>query len=82
MAIGAVAALKQVDKAGVVKVVGFDNIAATHPLLQEGSLLATADQYAADLAVYGIEYALEILAAGNVATDKETPVTLITAKDL
>ena len=82
MAIGAIAALRQAGKSGAIKVVGFDNIAAVHPLLSDGSLTATADQYAAQLAIYGIEYALEILTAGKAPADKKTPVTLVTRADL
>ena len=82
MAIGAVAALRQAGKSGDIKVVGFDNIEAVHPLLNEGSILATADQFAADLAVFGIEYALEILRGDERPADKQTPVQLITQQDI
>ena len=82
MAIGAVAALRQAGKIGQIKVVGFDNITATHELLKNGDLLATADQYGNQLAVYGIEYALQILKDGILPDDRKTPVDLITASDL
>ena len=82
MAIGAIAALRQAGKSGAVKVVGFDNIEAAHPLLRNGSLTATADQYAAQLAIYGIEYALQILTDGETPADKKTPITLVTREDL
>ena len=82
MAIGAVAAIRQAGKAHVIQVVGFDNIGATHDLLRNGSMLATAEQYGDKLAVYGIEYALQILHDGNVPADRRTPVKLITVDDL
>jgi ribose transport system substrate-binding protein len=82
MAIGAVAAVRQAGKTGQIQVVGFDNISATHELLQSGDMLATADQYGNQLAVYGIEYALQILNDGTVPDDHKTPVDLITASDL
>jgi len=82
MAIGAVAAIGQAGKAGSIQVVGFDNIGATHDLLRNGNMLATAEQYGDKLAVYGIEYALQILTHGDVPEDKRTPVRLITAGDL
>ena len=44
-------------------VVGFDNIAAMQQLLREGKVVATADQHGDQLAVFGIEYALEMLKA-------------------
>ena len=82
MAIGAVAAIRQAGKAGEVKVIGFDNIGATHALLKNGDMLATVEQHGSELAVYGIEYALQILQDGKVPADKKTPVNLIVAGDL
>jgi ribose transport system substrate-binding protein len=40
--------------------------------------LATADQHADQLAVYGIEVALQILADQTPPEDKQTPVDLVT----
>ena len=82
MAIGAVAAVRQAGKTGEIQVIGFDNISATHELLRNGDMLATADQYGNKLAVYGIEYALQILRNGVIPDDRKTPVDLITAGDL
>jgi ribose transport system substrate-binding protein len=79
MALGAAAAVRQAGRAGQVHVVGFDNIAAVRQLLQEGRILATADQHADRLAVYGIEFALQILRGDARPEDKQTPVDLITA---
>lgn len=81
MALGAVAALRDAKKLEAIKVVGYDNIAAAQQLLQEGLLLATADQHAGQLAVYGIEYALEMLRTKAAPADKETPVDLIIRPD-
>ncbi len=77
MALGAISALKAGNFMDKVKVVGFDNISAANELVQKGELLATADQHADQLAVYGIEYALECLKTGTIPEDKETPVDLI-----
>jgi ribose transport system substrate-binding protein len=82
MALGAVAALKAANKTDSVFVVGFDNISAVHDLMKEGKVLATADQHADQLAVFGIEYALEMLAKKGTPADRETPVDLITAENL
>jgi ribose transport system substrate-binding protein len=79
MALGAVAALKAAGKPDVL-VAGFDNIAAVHQLLQEGRVAATADQHADKLAVYGIEYALDMLRTKAAPADRETPVDLVTAE--
>ncbi len=80
MALGAIAALRTAGKSEQIKVIGFDNISAAQQLLQEGKLVATVDQHAAQLATFGIEYALEVLQKKSSPADKETPVELITKK--
>ena len=82
MALGAVAALKAAGKLDAVKVVGFDNISAVQQLVQEGKILCTVDQHADQIAVNGILYALDILSGKAAPEDKETPVDLVTAKEL
>jgi len=82
MALGAVAAVRQAGKAGQVAVVGFDNISAIREMLRDGRVLATADQHAAQLAVFGIEYALQILQGKAKPQDRRTPVDLVTAEKL
>ena len=77
MALGAVAALSAAGRLDDVHVVGFDNIAAVQELLREGKVLCTVDQHGDQLAVYGIEYALEMLEGNAPPADKETPVDLI-----
>ncbi len=79
MALGAVAAVKAAGKHGKVWIVGFDHLTAVQELLRDGTILATADQHADQLAVYGIEYALEMLRTKATPADKETPVELISA---
>ncbi|WP_455807753.1 substrate-binding domain-containing protein [Pseudomonas koreensis] len=82
MALGAVSAVRAAGKAGKVMVVGYDNINAIKPMLKDGRVLATADQYAARQAVFGIEAALKLVKGEKVDTnDKgviETPVQLVT----
>jgi ribose transport system substrate-binding protein len=82
MALGAVAAVKAAGKSDGILVVGFDNISAVQRLLKEGKILCTVDQHADKLALYGIEYALEMLGGRGTPVDKETPVELITAETL
>ena len=81
MALGAVSAIKTAGKTDDILVIGFDNISAVQRLLKEGKILCTVDQHGDKLAIYGIEYALEML-QGGTPTDKETPVDLITAETL
>ncbi len=82
MALGAAAALKAAGKTGKIDVVGFDNIAAARQLINEGKMLCTVDQHGDQIAVYGIEYALEIIKTKSAPQDKETPVDLVTAETL
>ncbi len=82
MALGAVAAIKEAGRTGQVLVVGFDNISAVQDLVREGRVLATVDQHADRLAVFGIEYALDILGGRATPADRETPVDLVTAETL
>ncbi len=82
MALGVVAAIRAAGREGEVLVAGFDNISAIQRLIREGQVLCTVDQHADQLAVYGIEYALEILKSGQRPADLETPVDLITADAL
>ena len=80
MALGAVAAVRQAGRTDDVLVVGFDNLSAANDLVQSGELLATIDQHGDELAVYGIEYALQILHSGIIPENIITPVDLIVAK--
>ncbi len=79
MALGALAAVKAAGREGGVRIVGFDNISAIQEAVKSGAVLATADQHAGQLAVFGIEYALQILRDGVDPEDRETPVDLVTA---
>lgn len=81
-ALGAVAAVTQSGRAGEVLVVGFDNISAAQALIREGDMLATIDQHADLLAVYGIEHALVALESGTMPQGKSTPVDLVTRETL
>ena len=82
MAVGAVSAVRAAGKAGQVQVVGYDNINAIKPMLKDGRVLATADQFAAKQAVFGIETALKIIKGEKVDSGPngviETPVELVT----
>ncbi len=79
MALGAAAAVRQAGKLGDVLIVGFDNIAAVRQMVEDGRVLATADQHAEQLAVFGIEYALQIIGGASAPADRQTPVDLVTA---
>ncbi|MGF6772132.1 ribose transport system substrate-binding protein [Paraburkholderia sp. GAS199] len=82
MAIGAVSAVRAAGKQGKVLVVGYDNINAIKPMLKDGRVLATADQYAAKQAVFGIDTALKALnehkKQSQLSGVVETPCDLVT----
>jgi ribose transport system substrate-binding protein len=86
MAIGAVSAVRAAGKQGKVMVVGYDNINAIHPMLKDGRVLATADQFAAKQAVFGIDTALKGLSENKKQSELsgvvETPVVLVTKDTL
>ena len=82
MALGAAAAVSQAGKEDQVKIVGFDNITALHDLIRGGNVLATIDQHADLLAVYGIEFTLDALHSDLPLEDKTTPVDLITVTSI
>lgn len=81
MALGAVSAVRAAGKAGKVQVVGYDNINAIKPMLKDGRVLATADQFAARQAVFGIDTALKMIKGDKLDIKDgviETPVELVT----
>ena len=82
MAIGAVSAVRAAGKQGKVYVVGYDDIDAIKPMLKDGRVLATANQYAAKQAVFGIDTALKAIEEHKKQSDLsqvvETPVDLVT----
>ena len=82
MALGAVAAVKAAGKTGQVQVVGYDNIGAVKPMLKDGRMLATADQFGAKQAVFGIEIALKALSEKKKQSEMpeaiQTDVVLVT----
>lgn len=82
MAVGAVSAVRAAGKQGKVLVVGYDNINAIKPMLADGRVLATADQFAAKQAVFGIDVALKAIKEhkkqADLASTVETQVQLIT----
>jgi len=82
MALGALAAVKAAGREGQVLIVGFDSISAIQQAVKNGDVLATADQHAGELAVYGIEYALQIVREGLAPEDRETPVDVVSAQSV
>ena len=82
MALGAASAVSFADLDHDVTIVGFDNISAVHPLLNDGRILATVEQYGDQFAVNGIELALDMIKGQSELVDRETPLVVISKADL
>ena len=79
MALGVVKAIDAAGKSGTIKVVGFDNIPAVQPLLKEGKMIATIDQFGSQMAANGIDYAIKALQGEKLEGWIKTPIKLVTA---
>ncbi len=82
MALGVVKALDAAGKSSTIKVVGFDNIPAVQPLIKGNKMLATVEQFGAQMAVFGINYGLRTMNGEKFTGWIQTPLKLITAADL
>jgi ribose transport system substrate-binding protein len=82
MALGVVKALDSAGKSGTIKVVGFDNIPAVQPLIKNGKMLATVEQYGAQMAALGIDYGLRELAGEKFTGWVKTDIKLITVANI
>ena len=80
MALGAAAAVRAAGKTGQVLLCGYDGISAVENLVRDGQVVCTVQQYADKLAVFGIEYALQVLRDKTTPQDKETALDLVTAE--
>lgn len=63
MAVGVVKALEAAGR-GDITVVGFDNIPAVGPMIEDGRMLATVDQFGTRMAADAIDLALGVVAGG------------------
>src|SRR6201984_2530093 len=79
MALGVIKAIDAAGQSGKIKVVGFDNIPAVQPLLKDGKLLATIDQFGSQMDANGIDYAMKALAGEKLEGWIKTPIKLVTA---
>ena len=82
MALGAASAVSMARREKEIVIAGFDNISAIHPLIEAGTVTATVDQFGDQLAVFGIEYAIEALESGAELEGRETLLELVTAETL
>lgn len=79
MAIGVVKALESAGRKDI-QVVGFDNIPAVEPMIKDGRMLATVDQFGTEMAANAIDMALGVVAGGKPLEGwVKTPIELVTA---
>ncbi|SAL56140.1 periplasmic binding protein/LacI transcriptional regulator [Caballeronia peredens] len=82
IAMGAIDAVRIAGKQGRVLVTGYNNIEAVQPMLDDGRLLATVEQFGARQAVFGVDVAVKALLEKRRERDlspyMETPVQLVT----
>lgn len=80
MAIGVVKALESAGRTDI-QVVGFDNVPAVDPMIKDGRLLATVDQFGQEMAANAIDMALEVVRGGpELEGWVKTPIKLVTAE--
>ena len=80
MAIGVVKALESAGRTDI-EVIGFDNIPAVGPMIEDGRMLATVDQVGTDMAANAIDMALDVVSTGEQLQGwVKTPIELVTAK--
>ena len=83
MALGVAKAIDAAGKAGQIKVVGFDNIPAIRPLVKNGKVLATVDQFGTDMAANAIDQGLKSRKDSKPLKGwVKTPIELVTAKNV
>ncbi len=79
MAVGVVKALEAAGRDDIM-VVGFDNIPAVGPMIEDGRMLATVDQFGQQMAANAIDLALEVVAGGPALEGwVKTEIELVTA---
>lgn len=83
MAMGAVDAVRDAGRSGGVYITGYNDIDAIKPLIADGRVLATMNQFAARQAIFGVDVALKAVTEQKKQSDLsrtiETPLQLVTA---
>jgi len=52
------------------------------PLIADGTMLATVEQFGSNMAVFGIEFGLRELAGESFCGWQKTPIDLVTAENV
>ena len=85
MAMGAVDAVRDAGRTGGVYITGYNDSDAIKPLLADGRVLATMNQFAERQAVFGMDVALKAVTEqrkqGELSRVIETPLQLVTSEN-
>ncbi|WP_144140094.1 substrate-binding domain-containing protein [Paraburkholderia sp. BCC1884] len=83
MAMGAVDAVRDAGRTGGVYITGYNDVEAIKPLIADGRVLATINQFADRQAIFGIDVALKAVTEQRKQSELsrviETPLQLVTA---
>jgi ribose transport system substrate-binding protein len=82
MTLGVVKAVQAAHKTGQIQIASFDNIPAVQPLVKDGTVTATLDQFGSQQAAMGIDFAMKELSGQNVSGWQKTDIKLITKNSL
>jgi len=77
MALGVVQAIDAAGKSGEILVAGFDNIGPIQPMIEDGTVLVTLDQFGAQQAAFGIDFAMRAIDGEKLTGWNKTDVELI-----
>jgi len=77
MAIGAVRAVKEADKADQIKVIGFDGISEALNMIVSGELYGSVAQFPAEMGILGVENAVKLINGEEVEENIDTGAKLI-----
>jgi ribose transport system substrate-binding protein len=84
MAMGAVDAVRDAGRTGHVYITGYNDIEAIRPLIADGRVLATINQFAERQAVFGLDVAVKAVSEqrrqSELSPRIETPLQLVTAE--
>ncbi|MFI6596151.1 sugar ABC transporter substrate-binding protein [Nonomuraea sp. NPDC050536] len=78
MALGAIKAIEEQGKSGQIKIASFDDIPAIQQYVKDGSVVATLDQFGAQQAANGIDYAMKMIGGQTFSGWQKTDIKLIT----
>lgn len=78
MAIGALRAVQEANKADAIQIIGFDAIGEAVNLVKEGKLMGTVAQYPGEMGIKGVQAAVDAINGKEIEMNVNTGAELIT----